>query len=127
MRHGTQSWIWTPHTGSRPWLRALNAADQAELDAQPDRPAVAVDLLNAAARSGNLRVLARLVELGLDIDNRDSTGRTPLLDTVLGGHTSSLQYLAAVGAQLDLADSDGKEPVKSRSNTLKTPERAATT
>jgi len=67
--------------------------------ADPIRKATA---LHNASAQGHLRIVARLLELGADIDARDWHGVTPLIAAVYAGHTSIVQALLQKGADVNV-------------------------
>lgn len=62
--------------------------------------AATADLL-AAASSGNLSEVSRLIASGTDLEQRDGQGQTPLLRAVAGNHVAVAKALLAAGASLN--------------------------
>lgn len=62
--------------------------------------AATADLL-AAASSGNLAEVSRLIAAGADLEQRDGQGQTPLLRAVAGNHVAVAKALLAAGASLN--------------------------
>lgn len=60
----------------------------------------ATDLL-AAASSGNLAEVGRLIAAGADLEQRDGQGQTALLRAVAGNHVAVAKALLAAGASLN--------------------------
>ena len=60
----------------------------------------ATDLL-AAASSGNLAEVGRLIAAGADLEQRDGQGQTALLRAVAGNHVAVAKALLASGASLN--------------------------
>ncbi len=91
-RHDQASWLrWGP------WplpTRALREGDLAD-----------------AARCGDLEAVRRLVQLGLDINGRDSQGCTGLLRAAGGGHPALVEWLLAHGADSGLSARTGATPL----------------
>jgi len=70
------------------------------------RAVSAVNALGIAA-AGNLKVLKLLLKDGVGINERAKySGRNPLQSAALAGQTKCLEYLIAVGADLNATDSD---------------------
>ena len=57
--------------------------------------------LLAAAASGNLAEVSRLIAAGADLEQRDGQGQTPLLRAVAGNHVAVAKALLAAGASLN--------------------------
>ncbi|KUL93794.1 ankyrin [Bosea sp. WAO] len=62
--------------------------------------AATADLLSAAS-SGNLAEVSRLIASGVDLEQRDGQGQTPLLRAVAGNHVAVAKALLAAGASLN--------------------------
>lgn len=69
------------------------------------------DDLPAAAAAGDAEAVARLLELGFDVDTRDRHGATALLHASGGGYLSSVDVLLAAGADTTLAADTGITPL----------------
>ncbi len=87
--------------------------------AQPERPDI-VGLLKAAgaeytlvdaARHGNNREILRHLEEGADVNRREHTGRTALLQAVISEHPETVKLLVAKGADVNAPGSDGSTPL----------------
>ncbi|WP_309681567.1 ankyrin repeat domain-containing protein, partial [Polaromonas sp.] len=66
-----------------------------------------VAALHAAARSGNLAQLQRLLAQGAPLNAPDDSGKTALMLAVINGHAAMVQRLLALGANPALTDRDG--------------------
>ena len=60
-----------------------------------------------AARTGDLPVLGKLLEAGVDIDARGGNGQTALHGAALGGRRGAVRALIEAGADLELRNDDG--------------------
>ncbi|SPN98622.1 uncharacterized protein DNG_01667 [Cephalotrichum gorgonifer] len=58
--------------------------------------------LSNATRYGNIAVVKQLLEDGVDVNSRDSQGRTPLLRASRGGHPAVVHLLLEYGANTEL-------------------------
>ncbi len=67
--------------------------------------------LHAAAWSGDLPQLQRLIDAGVDLNLRDPNGRTPLQVATFARHREVLRRLAAAGADLGALDHDRYDAV----------------
>lgn len=59
-------------------------------------------------RRGDIRALRSLIRLGVDIDARDSTRRTPLFLAAKYGHIEVMKELLRRGADIDAVDVNGR-------------------
>jgi ankyrin repeat protein len=66
-----------------------------------------LSLVNFAATSGNLTILAMLKDAGANLENSDSTGQTPLMLAASRGHVEVLNYLIKSGCRLELKNESG--------------------
>ena len=64
--------------------------------------------LNHAAWSGRLEIGQYLLDLGADIDSRDSALYTPLMQAVFEGHVEFARMLLERGAEIDAASISGR-------------------
>lgn len=64
--------------------------------------------LHIAASKGSDRMVEMLLQQGLDRDERDSDGRTPLMHAVIRGHEAVARILLARGASLGAVDKDAR-------------------
>ena len=65
-------------------------------------------VLHYAARQGSLGAVRMLVEKGVEIDQADPDGVTPLIYAIINGHYDTAAYLLEKGANPNLADSYGR-------------------
>jgi len=63
--------------------------------------------LMAAARSGHIMVVGKLLECDAHVNRQDDIGRTPLMLAALEGHSKVVTLLLREGADPDLKDSSG--------------------
>ncbi|MEO8856773.1 MAG: ankyrin repeat domain-containing protein [Burkholderiaceae bacterium] len=64
--------------------------------------------LNAAAQSGDLAQIDKLIAQGLAVDAPDAEGRTPLMLAVIHGHPEAVRRLIAAGASRTARDHAGQ-------------------
>src|SRR3989337_893808 len=60
-----------------------------------------------AAKSGELKEIARLLEQGEEINTRNKWGQTPLQAAILAGQTQATLFLINKGADVNTADGEG--------------------
>jgi hypothetical protein len=87
-----------------------------KLEREPDLIHVATDsgerLIHLAARSDNVWLIARLIELGTDVNAVNNDGESPLLEHVLFGTDPEIvRMLVEAGADVNLASNDGETPL----------------
>ncbi len=73
-----------------------------------------LNALHLAACGGREKVIPVLVELGLDINSRDSTqgfGNTPLLHAIAAGDLATVKAIVDAGADINLCALDGNSPL----------------
>ncbi len=70
-----------------------------------------VDCVEWAAQIGNLRVVKRFVELGLDIESFSSNGTTPLVAAAKNGRLEIVEFLLELGADVNSPDRDYQTPL----------------
>lgn len=80
--------------------------------AAPAGPANPAESLRAAAEIGDSARLHMLLEARIDIDARDSAGRTALMLATLRGQTRAVDALLASGADPNSADAHGTTPLQ---------------
>jgi ankyrin repeat protein len=74
-------------------------------------PSNNVKLLNAA-ESGDLETVKSLIKQGTSINNLSTQfGSTPLIGAIYFDQTNIVEYLAEVGADVNLADNNSKTPL----------------
>jgi ankyrin repeat protein len=101
----------------RQGARATSADWRRRLDACPARPELPPidERLHEAAAKGDTKLVKALLDRGLPIEGRDSTGQTALhraaaLDWVEGA-TATVQALLARGAKVNAVDREGRTPL----------------
>jgi ankyrin repeat protein len=111
----------------------MPAAPAARAMASSSRPAAAsatAESLDApaalreAAQSGNVQRLAALLTKRIDIDARDTSGRSALMLAVLHDRKDAVNSLLAAGADPNAADISGTTPLEAAMATAR-PEIAA--
>ncbi|HEX2975223.1 MAG TPA: ankyrin repeat domain-containing protein [Bacteroidales bacterium] len=61
-----------------------------------------------AALDGNVDLVRKALESGVDVDFADSDGRTALMYASFNGHTDVIKTLLARGAKVDMRDPNGR-------------------
>jgi ankyrin repeat protein len=61
--------------------------------------------------TGDPTMVAKLIEHGARLNDRDSHGRTALMYAVVSGHAEIVRTLLDSGADVDLASNDGDTPI----------------
>jgi ankyrin repeat protein len=79
---------------------------------RPAGPAQRAAAFQHAAESGDLATLQTLLAKQVNIDARDSLGRTALMLATLHGQTDTVAALLAAGADPNLADLRGTTPLQ---------------
>ncbi|KAI9203899.1 uncharacterized protein BJ171DRAFT_599794 [Polychytrium aggregatum] len=64
----------------------------------------------ASTKNLDLEMIDILAQSNANLNHRDKTGSTPLLEAIKLGNTESIRYLLAHGAGLDVADADNVSP-----------------
>jgi len=67
--------------------------------------------LHQAAREGDLTKLRSLLDFGADPNQRDGSGKRPLIEAVAAGHLNAARALIAAGANPNLTASGGRTPL----------------
>jgi ankyrin repeat protein len=65
----------------------------------------------AAAESGNVQEVDRLLDAGADVDARDNQGETPLFSAAFSGSREIAESLIAHGADINAMDREGSTPL----------------
>ncbi|XP_065841571.1 ankyrin repeat domain-containing protein 65-like isoform X2 [Oscarella lobularis] len=71
------------------------------LGANPRNRMVLCSAIHSAAARGHTKVVDLLIQSGVNIDEEDGAGRTPLLLSAVRGHVHCVQYLLSTGANLE--------------------------
>ncbi len=123
---------WVDYTGQTPFLRAALSGDTVamrlllEYGADPNLPTFAgtTPLMAAAgvnwvvaqtytvSQAALLETVALCLELGADINATNSMGLTALLGAANRGSNEIIEFLVANGAELDIADVEGRTPLR---------------
>ena len=123
---------WVDLTGQTPFLRAALSGDTTAMrllldhGADPNLPASAgtTPLMAAAgmnwvvaqtytvSNAALLEAVALCLELGADINATNSMGLTALLGAANRGSNEIIEFLVANGARLDVADVEGRTPIR---------------
>ena len=69
-------------------------------------------LLHIAAEAGNLKVIEKLLEKGVDINAKDEDGKTALHIAAERGHLNAVKLLINNHAEVDIKDHDNKIPLE---------------
>ena len=69
--------------------------------------------LLTAAKSGEIKKIAKLLEQGEEINTRNKWGQTPLRVAILAGQTQAALYLIEKGADVNTTDGEGWTPLHS--------------
>jgi ankyrin repeat protein len=72
------------------------------------RPAARTAALHSAAATGNVPMLRRLMDAGVDPDSRMKTGPTPLMRAAALGQLEAVRLLLERGADVHVRDQDGR-------------------
>lgn len=73
--------------------------------------ATAVARLHDAAGQDDPVAIQASLDAGAALDERDSTGQTPLMYSVLHGYTNAVRYLLSAGADTSIGENDGYTPM----------------
>jgi len=106
--------IATSEVGDDPRLLELTLAADADVNAKDSYNGTG--LIRAAER-GNAKIVRRLLETDIEVDHVNRLGWTALLEAIVLGeggreHTETVRLLVAAGADVTLADKDGKTPLE---------------
>lgn len=69
-------------------------------------------LLHAASYDGQTAIIELLIELGADVNAKESNGRTPLHHAANNGHLEVIELLVRCGADLEASDGEGMTALK---------------
>lgn len=72
---------------------------------------VSYDLLMRASLNGQLDVVRRAADQGVDLDRADEGGRTPLMLAAFNGHSDVVEFLLEEGASVEKKNSEGRSPL----------------
>ncbi len=75
--------------------------------------------VRSAAENGDLPALRRLLDMPVNLDSRDSLGRTALMLATLRGHAGAVDLLLEHGADPNVADDHGVTPLQVAKNEKK--------
>jgi hypothetical protein len=103
-------------TGGSPAIAAQNSLAKAQSSAAPmggmAHPTDSAAALRRAAEIGDVPGLQRLLDEPIDIEARDSSGRTALMLATLRGQIKAVDALLAHGADPNTADAQGNSPLQ---------------
>jgi ankyrin repeat protein len=103
-------------TGGLPAIAAQNSLAKAQSSAAPmggvAHPTDPVAALLRAAEIGDVPGLQTLLDEQVDIEARDSSGRTALMLATLRGQIKAVDALLAHGADPNTADAQGTTPLQ---------------
>ena len=69
-----------------------------------------------AAQSGDLGILRNVLDNNIDVNARDTRGRTALILAIQYGHVAAVKMLLAHGANASATDSHGVTPLAAAHN-----------
>lgn len=78
--------------------------ERSNLDAKPDDSFAG---MMRAALIGHTAAVTMFLDRGMPVNSVDSSGRTPLIETVFGGHPDTVEELLRRGADVNAQDMDG--------------------
>jgi hypothetical protein len=81
------------------------------MEQAPQKAGDARSRLLAAADSGNIEMVQKLLDRGLPVDVRDDQQWTPLMLAALQGHDKLIAFLLEQGADLEVRDINGTTPL----------------
>jgi ankyrin repeat protein len=64
-----------------------------------------------AARNGDLALLERALQAGINVNSRSATGQTPLMEVAPSRNAECVRALIAAGADVNAQDSAGRTPL----------------
>ncbi|KAJ5537172.1 hypothetical protein N7513_010358 [Penicillium frequentans] len=125
--HDASAIFWAASTGSMVTLqRLIDAGANIQRDPAYEwikprferkrQPAHKKHPISYAAINGHVNIVAKLLDLGVNIDYQDLDGRSPLSLAVREGHFELVQMLVANGADLLSLDVDGLYPMENTSS-----------
>ena len=80
-------------------------------------------LMHCAAANGNTQAMAKLLELGANLNRLDDNGATPAYAAVFGRQIDSLRWLLAHGANPSIKDRNGLSLAEYVTNHVSEPEQ----
>jgi len=72
--------------------------------------------INEAAKDGDLKAINKFLDKGVNIESKDTLGRTPLHYAVMKHHFKIAEYLLAKGANVNIQDNTGWSPIHIAAN-----------
>ena len=96
-----------------------------EDESVPGKPGDNLTGLFRAALIGHADAICVFLNRGVDVNSRDTNGRTPLMEAVFGGHIDIVDELLKRGAHVNSQDNDGwtalmEAAAKGRSDLVRT-------
>lgn len=117
--------LWRYWFGPNYMLDAIHSGDVrkvgllAHLGIQPNSDVWLIGgIMHCAAASGQTNVMAKLLELGANVNRVDGEGGTPADAAVFAGQTNSLRWLLSHGADPSIKDRDGHTVAEYITNSL---------
>jgi ankyrin repeat protein len=104
------AFIWYTRSAEGGYRQALTKVKRIQAGGllTQNNPNVSKDeLLRIAAGNGRMTDIAQLLNMGADINSRDQSGRTALLEAVAGGRLEAARFLLQKGAHTGMFDNDG--------------------
>lgn len=80
-----------------------------------------ISLFIKTVRSGYAEIVEKLINIGVDINYQDDTGKTPLMQSILHANLKNIMILTNAGCNTKIVDNDGKtvfDHVKTNSEDL---------
>ncbi|MCD0459592.1 ankyrin repeat domain-containing protein [Roseiconus lacunae] len=87
------------------------ATDSADSDPKKTTLSYTPEAFRKAALEGKLELVKTCVEEGMDVNESDPQGRTPLAMAAYNGHEKVCRYLIDAGAEVNVLDREGRGPL----------------
>lgn len=100
------------------------AALLTDLGVRPDSDIIFVGgLMQCAAAKGETQAMAKLLELGANVNRLDGNGATPAHAAIFGHQLESFRWLLAHGADPSMRDRNGLTVIQYLTNNIPEPEQ----